>query len=329
MRSKLAYLFGVLLLGAVPGAQGLTLDPGQVDAFIRYMVKEHQFDEQGLRTTFASAQGHDKILQIMARPAETKPWHEYRPIFMTRERITGGVAFWEQHEAVLRRAEERFGVPAEVIVAIIGVETFYGRNAGSYPVLEAVSTLAFHYPKRAEFFRGELEQFLLLVREERVDPLSLSGSYAGAMGMPQFIASSFRRYAIDFDEDGRRDIWTDPDDVIGSVANYLGEHGWQRDGLIAMQAVHKEGDVDALLALGLKPQRTVAELAGAGLGVAGFAQPSATAAVISLQQPAHRDYWLGFDNFYAITRYNHSPLYAMVVFQLAQEIRHVRLGDRQ
>lgn len=324
MKSVLAIGCIVALFGLAVPAAGTPLDAAQVDAFIRHMVKTHRFDERALRDVFAAVQGQDKILTTMARPAEAKPWHEYAPIFLTRERITAGAAFWDEHAEALRLAEDRFGVPAEVIVAIIGVETFYGRIAGSYPVIEANATLAFLYPPRAEFFRGELEQFLLLAREEQVDPLTLRGSYAGAMGLPQFISSSFRRYAIDFDADGRRDIWNSARDAIGSVANYLAENGWHRASPIALQALRKEGDIDALTALGVKPQRTVAELAAAGLAAVGHAEPERKAAVIALEQPTNREYWLGFDNFYVITRYNRSPLYAMAVYQLAQEVRRVR-----
>jgi membrane-bound lytic murein transglycosylase B len=327
---KSIFAAGVLaLFGVASSALGAPLDAAKVDTFIRYMVETHRFDEQALRDVFASVQGQDRILAAMTKPAEAKPWHEYGPMFLSRERITAGAAFWGEHESDLRRAENDYGVPAEVIVAIIGVETFYGRTTGSYPVIEADATLAFLYPPRAEFFRGELEQFLLLAREEQVDPLTLRGSYAGAMGMPQFIASSFRRYAIDFDGDGRRDIWNSTADAIGSVANYLAENGWRRATAIALRALRKEGDIDALAALGVKPQRTVAELATAGLAAAGYAEPDQMAAVIALQQPTYREYWLGFDNFYVITRYNRSPLYAMAVFQLAQEIRGVRAtGER-
>ena len=329
MKSILVIGWMVFLLGAAAPARGTPLDAAKVDAFIRHMVKTYHFDEQSLRHVFATVQGQDKILATMARPAEAKPWHEYAPLFLTRERIAAGAAFWTEHADALRRAEERFGVPAEVVIAIIGVETFYGRIAGSYPVIEADATLAFLYPPRAEFFRGELEQFLLLAREEQVDPLTLRGSYAGAMGLPQFIASSFRRYAIDFDGDGRRDIWNSASDAIGSVANYLAENGWRRTAPIALPALRKDGDIDALAALGVKPQRTVAELAAVGLTAVGYAEPDKLAAVISLEQPSYREYWLGFDNFYVITRYNRSPLYAMAVFQLAQELRRAHpTGER-
>ncbi|MCC6201720.1 MAG: lytic murein transglycosylase B [Gammaproteobacteria bacterium] len=324
LKSLLAIGWFFLQLIVAGQARALPLDAAEVDAFIHYMVTTHRFDAASLRALFAAADGQQKILDAMAKPAEAKPWHEYRPIFLTRERIAAGAAFWNEHREALRRAEEQFGVPAAVIVAIIGVETFYGRITGSYTVLEANATLAFHYPPRANFFRGELEQFLLLAREEQVEPLSLRGSYAGAMGLPQFIASSFRRHAVDFDADGKRDIWHSAADAIGSVANYLAANGWRRAEPIAMPALRRDGDMEALVALGLKPQRTVAELAAGGLVAAGAAVPDATAAVIALDQPTQREYWLGFHNFYVITRYNRSPLYAMAVFQLAEELRQSR-----
>lgn len=326
MKSNILFSAALIGLAFVSPSPALTLDPQRVDEFIRFMVSQHGFDESALRATFATAKGYERILEIMERPAETKPWYEYRAIFMTPERISAGVEFWQVHEAALGSAAERYGVPVEIILAIMGVETFYGRTTGSYPVLESVATLAFHYPKRGQFFRQELEQLLLLAREERVDPMSLLGSYAGAMGMPQFIASSFRHYAVDFDGDGKRNIWSDIDDVVGSIAHYLSEHGWQRGGDIALSVAQQGGNLDALMATGTNPRVTVAELVRSGVVVNGKVDPATTASLIALEQPQQRDYWLGFQNFDAITKYNRSVLYAMVVFQLSEELR-VRRSD--
>jgi membrane-bound lytic murein transglycosylase B len=303
-------------------ASGVPLDARQVGEFIDFMVKEHEFDAAELTKLFAQASAQERVLDTISRPAEKKPWFEYRPIFITPARIEGGVTFWNEHAEALRRAYEHYGVPPQVIVAILGVETFYGRQPGSYRVLEAVATLAFHYPKRAAFFRKELEQFLLMAREERLDAWTVTGSYAGAMGTPQFVASSFRRYAVDFDADGRKDIWSSVDDAIGSVAHYLGEHGWRRDEPIAMPARAPDPARAAqLAAYGLQPQLSAEQLAESGLLSAGELGAGTRATVIELEQNVGKEYWVGFQNFYVITRYNNSASYAMAVHQLADEIR--------
>lgn len=305
------------------GVHALTLDAAQVASFIDFMAEKHGFDKAELAAIFNRAKGHEKIIEAMTRPAEGKQWFEYRPIFITDKRIDGGVQFLREHEELLHRAEQQYGVPAEIIVAIIGVETFYGRVTGSYPVLEAVSTLAFHYPKRAAFFRGELEQFLLLAREEHVDPLSLTGSYAGAMGMPQFISSSYRHYAVDFDGDGKRNIWNDVDDVVGSVANYLSENGWRRgQGVVIAARNGRDTDVlDKWAGAGVRPSVAVTEVKATGVVDTAALSDVDKVSVIRLQQKLAPEYWLGLNNFYVITRYNTSPLYAMAVYQLAEQIR--------
>jgi membrane-bound lytic murein transglycosylase B len=238
------------------------------------------------------------------------------------QRIAGGLSFWQQHAAILQRAEAIYGVPPEVIVAIIGVETVYGQNMGSFGVLEALASLAFNYPPRAEFFRGELEQFLLMARENGVSPLEIKGSYAGAMGIPQFMPSSQRRFAVDFDGDDRIDLRHSNTDAIGSVARFLQQHGWQKGAPVAVPA-KVNGDPAALIAAGIKPSLTVGELAS--LGVVAPAASEQMAALIDLVTPgAATEYWLGFDNFYVITRYNRSSFYAMAVFQLAEALREGR-----
>jgi membrane-bound lytic murein transglycosylase B len=207
-----------------------------VREFIADMNKKHGLKKDELLKAFAQVDINQKIIDAITRPAEAKPWYEYRPIFLTDKRINGGVEFWKQHDAALSRAYKDFGVAPEIIVAIIGVESLYGKYRGRYSVLESLSTLAFNYPKRSRFFKSELEQFLLLAREENMDPVKLKGSYAGAMGKPQFISSSFRSYAVDFDNDGKRDLWDNSVDVIGSVANYFAKHKWRRGHPIASKA---------------------------------------------------------------------------------------------
>jgi len=258
-------------------------------------------------------------LEAIARPAERKPWKDYQPIFLTSKRIKQGVEFWQQHQTVLAKAEKQFGVPAEIIVAIIGVETFYGQRSGNYPVLDALATLGFDYPPRAEFFRKELEQYLLMSREENIDPRELKGSYAGAMGMPQFISSSFRAYAIDFDGDGKRDLWNSTADAIGSVANYFSRHGWSRGEQVITPANVSKA-MDDIGDKQMKPYMAVAEFKRMGVKPQASFGDTEQATLLKLEGSEGDEYWMGLNNFYVITRYNHSPLYALAVFQLAQAV---------
>jgi membrane-bound lytic murein transglycosylase B len=296
--------------------------------FIARMVSEHGFDAAALQDLLAKAEVRQSILDAIARPAEKRlNWGQYRKIFLTPERVRGGLEYWRKNEQTLARAQEEYGVPPEIIVAIIGVETRYGRHAGSYPVLDALSTLGFHYPPRAGFFRRELEQFLLLARQEGMDPTKPLGSYAGAMGRPQFIPSSYRSYAIDFDQDGKRDIWDDDADVIGSVANYFARHGW-RQGQTVTRRVHGVKDVPGeMIQADGKPDRPVSAFAAQGIPADPDLPPDAPAALLALQTDQGTQYWLALTNFYVITRYNHSPLYAMAVYQLADAIK--RLHNRE
>ena len=324
--------FIVLLLGITSACSSISATQEQADfathpevkVFIDEMVERHGMDRRELSELFIEAQLREDILRAISRPAESKPWHEYRPIFLTRSRIDGGVAFWNEHADILARAEKAFGVDAQVIVAIIGVETRYGGNTGSYRVIDALSTLAFEYPPRAKFFRSELEHFLLLTQEEQVDRREARGSYAGAMGHGQFISSSYRHYAVDFDGDGRRDLWSSREDIIGSVANYLSVHGWELGAPVAEQVKPKATPATELTGAGIKPSLRVGQLKAAGIPSAQAPGDDTLAALISLEQPSGPEYWLGFNNFYVITRYNRSPLYAMAVYQLSEEIRKAR-----
>jgi len=313
---------GIVLALLLPGgvAHAESLDQLAVKAFVDYMVKAYQFDPAELEHLFSNTMYSSRVITAMERPAEALPWYKYRTIFVDPDRIEKGRQFWEEHEEALQRAEKEFGVPPGIIVAILGVETRYGANTGKDRVMDALATLAFHYPKRAGFFRDELEQFLLLSREQGVDPLSLQGSYAGAMGLPQFMPSSFRNYAIDFDHDGKIDIWGDADDAIGSVANYFMRHGWETSQQIAIPARETENGYQGLLAGDLRPDITTDELSWYGIVESGPIPPGTKVKVISLESETGRELWLGFNNFYVITRYNKSPLYAMAVFQLYEEI---------
>nr|WP_245688271.1 lytic murein transglycosylase B [Thiohalomonas denitrificans] len=292
-----------------------------VQGFISQMVSDYGFEDTQLKTLFRKVQLQDDIIRAISRPAESKPWHQYRPIFVTESRIRQGAEFWQEHAEVLAEAERRYGVSPSILVAILGVETRYGRHRGSYRVMDSLSTLAFDYPPRAKFFRGQLEQYLVMAREEKIDPLELTGSYAGAMGQPQFIPSSFRAYAVDFDGDGRRDLWENIEDVIGSVANYFAEHRWQPGQPVATRAKVNGNQHQSLLDKGYRPSTTVGELGKLGVEPQTSIDPELDAALIALEAEEGTEHWVALHNFYVITRYNHSPLYAMAVHQLAEGIR--------
>lgn len=305
--------------------------PG-VQAFVAAMVEKHGFDRDELTRLFAGAQYQQSIVDAMERPAEqVKPWYAYRAIFVTEKRIGDGVEFWRQHRETLERVRRDYGVDPAIVVAIIGVETSYGRITGNFRVLDALSTLAFDYPKRSEFFTRELEQFLLLSREQRRDATELRGSYAGAMGYGQFIPSSYRAYAIDYDGDGLADIWNNPVDAIGSVANYFARHGWHAEGLVAVPAVARVGydrsQVNVLVKPVLKPE----ELAAMGFkpaitSVTVAPEHQAAAFPLELEGAEGVEFWLAYDNFYVITRYNRSHRYALAVYQLSREVA-ARMAD--
>ena len=325
LRKLSLILPGLLLWGAVqansPQSEAeIEVDIEAIREFIGEMVRRHEFDARDLESLLRQAKLRRDIIRAISRPAESKPWREYRPIFLTPRRIAGGRRFMQENADILQRASASFGVPGEIITAIIGVETFYGRHKGRYPVIDSLATLAFAYPPRARFFRSELEQYLLMTREQNMDPLKQTGSYAGAMGMPQFISSSFRAYAVDFDGDGKRDLWQNHHDVIGSVANYFKRHGWRSGEPIARRVKVKGEDYRALLGRQLKPRWTPAQLRAAGVEVPADVPAERLATFIELEGENGPEYWLGWHNFYVITRYNHSKLYAMAVFQLSQAI---------
>jgi membrane-bound lytic murein transglycosylase B len=288
------------------------------------MVKRHQFQRAELVALFDQARKRDDILEAIARPAEkTKPWYEYRQIFLTPERISGGVDFWRDNAAILKRAASHFEVDPAIIVAIIGVETRYGKHTGSYRVIDALSTLAFDYPPRSKFFRSELEQFLILTREEDVDVMEVKGSYAGAMGYGQFIPSSYRNYAVDFSGDGKRNLWNDLDDIIGSVANYFHRHGWNVQEPVGARVTAGKPLDNFTTSEDLKPGKTtVGDYTAKGVITAPKLPAGLPVALLELEQAEGPEYWLTGNNFYVITRYNRSPLYAMAVFQLSEAIRH-------
>jgi membrane-bound lytic murein transglycosylase B len=315
------FLTGLLALAGTATLAGYGNEP-QVQDFIADMVDRHDFNRDELLEVLGQAERRDDIIELMSKPAEkTLAWYEYRKIFLTSSRIDGGVAFWTQYADILAKAEKAYGVDPQIVVAIIGVETRYGSNTGRHRVLDALSTLAFDYPPRSEFFTSELEQYLLLTREENIDLLSATGSYAGAMGYGQFIPSSYRSYAVDFDASGTRDLWNSPMDIIGSVANYFHRHGWTQGEPVAVRAEVTGDAYQPLLELGYKPNTVLHAMRHDGVTPVTEMPDDLEAALIAFEQQDGPEYWLGFNNFYVITRYNHSPLYAMAVYQLSEEIR--------
>ncbi len=301
-------------------AQAINKSPIIVE-FIAHMTKTHGFQQVALENLFSDVKHLPDVVKRMTRPAEAWPWHRYRKLLVKPERIEQGIEFWRENEETLHKAEKEFGVPAEIIVAILGVETRYGRIKGHFRLLDSLSTLVVDYPKRSKFFKKELEQMLLLARDEDFDPSVLMGSYAGAMGYPQFISSSYRHYAIDFSGDGVRDLFNSRIDAIGSIASYLSKHGWQAGEPITAQAAVDGGKFKKLIKKGLKPKLSYAELVDYGVSSPMTVKPNTKTALIELEQTDAKEYWVVLRNFYAITRYNHSQLYAMAVYQLAQNIK--------
>ena len=325
-RTHRASITLLLILGlfiTLPAHAAKLTQRADVQAFITEMVDQHGFNRAKLEADFNKIRLQPKIIAAMNRPAEAKPWYQYKNIFGQKKRITDGVKFWNKYRSALKRAEQTYHVEASIIVAIIGIETFYGTNKGSWRVIDAIATLGFDYPRRGEFFRKELKEYLLLTREERIDPFSLKGSYAGAMGWGQFIPSSYRNYAVDFDGDGRRDLIGNPVDAIGSVANYFSQHGWEYGQPVVMPA---RVSGDAKLREGLPdgndvPTVRVGELGRYGIILNGDVSGDPVTNLIELETGKGKfGYWVGFQNFYVITRYNRSQLYSMSVVRLSRAV---------
>ncbi len=311
-------VFSVLLSSVV---RAETPDSARLTQFINKMVGTHHFDKKPLAQLFSQVEIKQAIIDAMTRPAEGMPWYKYRKIFMREARIQGGVKFWQENQQVLANIRQRYGVPEEIIIAIIGVETLYGQRMGGHRVIDALSTLAFAYPKRSQFFSSELEQFLLLCREEKISPLEPMGSYAGAMGMPQFMPSSYRYYAVDYEGDSKRDIWHNSADTIASVANYFSRHHWQAGQFIGFPVKANGTQYKKALTKGLKPDFTVQQLRALKVQLPEQLKGSEKVKLLSFEQEGGNDLWVGLNNFYVITRYNHSSLYAMAVFQLSTAIK--------
>ena len=319
MKSRLLPLLILILTSHT--ASALDTDRADVRLFIDSMVSEHDYDRATLEAVLQNAKTQESILEAISKPAEkTLQWHEYRDIFLTDERIKAGAAFWREHDAELQRISGATGVSIEILVGIIGVETYFGRITGGYRVLDALSTLAFDYPPRSKFFRSELKHFLLLVREEQMDATDATGSYAGAMGRPQFMPSSFREYAVDSNDDGKRDIWSNWTDVIGSVANYFVRHGWVADAQVVAQAKLGEQWRGETPKNTIKPKETITSLSHQGVLFVTDLPGDQKSHLQTLDGEDGQEYWVAFHNFFVITRYNTSVMYALAVHQLGQEI---------
>lgn len=301
--------------------------------FIDEMSEQHGFDRDTLREQFRKVQYRDEVVRLINPPpaGKAKNWTAYRDRFVEPKRVGAGAAFWNQHEAVLNRAATEFGVPAEIIVGILGVETIFGKSTGRFSVMDALTTLAFAYPdtanreRRMTYFRGELKQVLLYARETNIDPFDLKGSFAGAIGWPQFMPGSIRRFAVDFDGDGRIDLRQSPIDAIGSIASFLSQHGWTAGQPLAFPAtVTTDAAWPAMLGQGLQAKYSLEELIRAGVSVADGVPASVNYGLIDLQDGERPvQYWVGTNNFFAITQYNRSYYYAMAVIELGQAIsRH-------
>ena len=315
-------LFALVVFANCESAAALDVKRRDVKDFITHMAGTTSFKKRQLRKLLKSAQSQPAIIDAMDRPAEkAKPWFEYRPIFVTERRIREGVDFWTVHRQALDQASVRSGVAPEYLAAILGVETYYGRLTGSYRVLDALATLAFDYPARAKFFRDELEQFLLLTRDAKLDPLSVKGSYAGAMGAPQFMPSNYRRYAVDADADGHVDLWTNWPDVCASVGNYLKEHGWNAGEPVLSEASVESDKAQDLEGRKLALSDTVESLHTKGVNFDSSLSADAPALLIAADETDGVHWRVGYNNFYVITRYNHSALYAMAVYELAAAVK--------
>jgi len=318
--AALIVVFAATLLTALP-ARSLDTSRPDVQAFIEELVRQDAFEKRYVDSVFSGIESKQSILDAMSRPAEkVKPWFEYRKIFLTPRRISAGVDFYREHEAKLRLISASSGVPAEIIVAILGVETFYGTRTGSYRAVDALATLAFDYPPRSAFFRSELRHLFLLAREEQMDIGSLVGSYAGALGPPQFIPSSYRHYAVDGSGDGRRDLLKDWDDIAASVANYFAAHNWQASQPIATRARIARDASPPTGPTELVLKDTVSSLTRQGVQFTTDLPATAPALLVTLQGEAGDEYWVGFQNYYVITRYNRSTMYALAVVQLSEAI---------
>jgi membrane-bound lytic murein transglycosylase B len=323
-----ALLCAASLAGGMAPASAVDIKRAEVKDFINHMSASYGFKKRALRKLLKSAESQPAIIDAMSKPAEkAKLWYEYRPIFLNERRIREGTEFWIAHRQALDQASIKSGVAPEYLAAILGVETYYGRLTGNYRVLDALATLSFDYPPREKFFREELEQYLLLTRDMHLNPLALKGSYAGAMGAPQFMPSNYRRYAVDADSNGHIDLWSDWPDVCASVGNYLKEHGWNAGEPVLAEATVPPEKVSDLDGRKLALSETIGSLAAKGVSVEAPLPPEAPAILIAADETDGVHWRVGYNNFFVITRYNHSALYAMAVYELAAAVKQRMLAN--
>ena len=320
--SVVCFIFVVLAV-SLSHAQNF-VERKEVRAYLDELSGSYGFSRNDLEKILSDHKPNKRIIDLISRPSEKRlQWHEYRKILVDEARIELGVEFWNENIGALNEAERIYSVAPEIVVAIIGVETRYGKIMGSYPVVEALSTLAFDYPPRSKFFRKELTEFFILTRDQKLDPSNLTGSYAGAMGYGQFIPSSYRAYAVDFDGDNFKDIWNNKADAIGSVANYFSRHGWQGDGPVIVRGYETSPNLDVAANESLEPKFLAGDLRKKGIG--NNLADNTKVALFEMQGERGREYWLGLSDFYVITRYNRSSMYALAVFQLSQAIKQERI----
>ncbi|MCE9550056.1 MAG: lytic murein transglycosylase B [Betaproteobacteria bacterium] len=312
------WLLSALWLLSIPSLGAMEL-PG-IPGFIDEMVIKHQFQRDELVQIFKRAQYRQTAINAISAPTTIKPWPQYRATFTNNKHISDGLKFWQNHINALQRAEKEYGVPQEMIVAVIGVETNYGRNTGKFNILDTLSTLAFDYPRRADFFRNELEQYLLLAREQKFEPFKIQGSYAGALGIPQFMPSSYRKHAVDFNNDGAVNLFNDPEDSIGSVANYFKQYGWQNGEPVAARVKLNEKTE-----LNIKEIHSMATWAEMGVIPVAQTADLNSAWLLDFTVPEGKEFWLAFKNFQVIMLYNNNIFYAMSVHQLADALRDARI----
>lgn len=313
------FLSTIIFFHSISNVCEAKVDSKDVDEFILTVSQEHKLDEEWVKTILSHAKHQQSIIDAMNKPAEkVLKWHEYRDIFLKDDkRIKAGMAFWKEHESTLKTVSEESGIPIPYILGIIGVETYYGKIMGKHQVLDALYTLAFDYPKRAKFFTSELKHFLVLAQQKHIDPLTAKGSYAGAMGYGQFMPSSYRSYAVDFEKDDNINLLSNPKDAIASVANYLKKHGWDNNKKVAepLKSTAFKGPYNKL-----KPHQTHQQI-----------DPKSTSkelvTVLKLQNADEVQYWLGHHNFYVISRYNHSHMYVMAVHQLAEALAKAKKNE--
>jgi peptidoglycan lytic transglycosylase B len=327
---RMLVLVAALMLAAAPASGAASYAKrDDVRQFISAMVQKHGFTKRQLESVFARVQAQPGVLKSMTlAPESSRAWQSYRAIFLNPQRIDAGVRFWSRHAEALERASAEFGVPEEVILGIIGVETTYGRNMGSYRVIDTLTTLAFDSPNRGEFFRSQLESYLLYTRETKTDVFRMKGSYAGAIGIPQFMPGSYRRFAVDYDGDGRKDLAESPADAIGSVANFLREHGWQRGQMAAVPATVTGPAARLLVDSGVKPLYRAADLPSFGVKPVRDLDADTLCSLIELESPSQpSEYWVGLQNFWVLTRYNRAVFYGVAVLELGRAVKEAKASQ--